>query len=50
MSEWAKVNVKVRISSHNGWRKDTFFGVGNMGFADLLRMGLGKELLVRMDW
>jgi hypothetical protein len=50
ISEWAKVNLEVVISSSRGVRNDTLFSAGNLGLATILRdskRGIG--LLARIE-
>jgi hypothetical protein len=53
MSEWARVNLVVWISSTRGVLKDTFFSAGNLGLPDILRasvrrMGLFANIECRL--
>jgi hypothetical protein len=51
ISEWARVNLVVLISSSSGVRKDTRFGAGKKGCAmDILRRReVGSGLFDKMD-
>lgn len=40
MSEWAKVNLTVLISSSSGVRKETFFSAGKRGRAEAIFRGM----------
>jgi hypothetical protein len=42
MSEWARVNLVVWISSTRGLLNETFFSAGNLGLPDILRASVRR--------